>query len=145
MSHAVTDTFPSTSTPILVLMTRPPTHSLAHKALQFCQAYAKQMYADNTLSTGLKIFFYGDAASIANRLRWQPADQINLTQDWQKFAHQHGMTLPVCVSTALARGVCDADNAKRHQLTGDSLAMGFKLVGLSELAILMDSHKVVTF
>lgn len=141
-------------TPILVLITHAPTHPLAHKALQFCQAYAKQLFADQAtpaqhqthpLSDKLNVFFYGDAASTANRLRWQPADQAHLTQDWQVFAHQYGMTLPVCVSTALARGVSDTDNATRHQLIGDNLATGFKLVGLSELAMLMNTHKLMTF
>lgn len=149
MSH-LTSSPSANPNSILVLITHCPNHPLANKALLFCQAYANHANQQNTLeprslSSRLKIFFYGDAANTANCLNWQPADQKNLTQDWQNFAHKHHMTLPVCVSTALARGVSDADNAKRHQLTTDNLATGFQLVGLSELALLMDTHKVVTF
>ena len=89
----------------------------------------------------LNVFFYGDAAHIANRLRWQSADQVNLTKEWQNLAEQYELSLPVCVSTALSRGVSDTDNSTRHQLDGNNLARGFALVGLSELAMMMQGSR----
>lgn len=60
-----------------------------------------------------------------------------MTKEWQTLAEQFQLALPVCVSTALSRGISDTDNSKRHQLNGDNLATGFALVGLSELAMMM--------
>lgn len=152
-----------TTTPLL-LITKDPSHPLAHLALRYARAVLKQTeaIANNTSehhssqnteastvdassdsyennSQPLNLFFYADAAHIANRLRWQSAEQVNLTHEWQTLAKQYGISLPVCVSTALSRGISDNDNSSRHQLQGDNLAHGFELVGLSELAVMMQS------
>ena len=128
----------TTMTPLL-LITADPSHPLAYLALRYARAYLKN--AANNKDTNdnitLNVFFYGDAAHTANGLRWQSADQINLTKEWQTLAEQFQLALPVCVSTALSRGISDTDNSKRHQLNGDNLATGFSLVGLSELAMMM--------
>ena len=133
----------TTMTPLL-LITADPSHPLAHLALRYARAYLKN--AANNKDTNdnitldnvtLNVFFYGDAAHTANGLRWQSADQINLTKEWQTLAEQFQLALPVCVSTALSRGISDTVNSKRHQLNGDNLATGFSLVGLSELAMMM--------
>lgn len=123
----------------LLLITKDPSHPLAHLALRYAQAYFEQtaMMDSNSDHDSLKLFFYADAAHMANRLRWQSADQINITKQWQALAAQHNISLPVCVSTALSRGISDSDNSARHQLQGDNLAQGFELVGLSELAMMM--------
>lgn len=107
----------------LILITSAPTSIYAWHALGLAQAlHAKQ--------EAVRVFFYQDGVSVANTLNWVPDDQRNLTAEWQKL----GLRLPVCVSAALARGITDAENAKRHQLTHHNLADGFELVGLGELA-----------
>lgn len=133
----------TTMTPLL-LITADPSHPLAYLALRYARAYltnaanSKDTNDNATLDNiTLNVFFYGDAAHTANGLRWQSADQINLTKEWQTLAEQFQLALPVCVSTALSRGISDTDNSKRHQLNGDNLATGFALVGLSELAMMM--------
>ncbi|WP_201605587.1 sulfurtransferase complex subunit TusD [Psychrobacter sp. JCM 18903] len=128
----------TTMTPLL-LITADPSHPLAHLALRYARAYLKNAAnnKDTNDNVTLNVFFYGDAAHTANGLRWQSADQINLTKEWQTLAEQFQLALPVCVSTALSRGISDTDNSKRHQLNGDNLATGFSLVGLSELAMMM--------
>ena len=136
----------TTMTPLL-LITADPSHPLAYLALRYARAYLTN--AANSTDTNdnatldnitLNVFFYGDAANTANDLRWQSADQINLTKEWQTLAEQFQLALPVCVSTALSRGISDTDNSKRHQLNGDNLATGFALVGLSELAMMMQGE-----
>ena len=148
----------STEPCVLLLITKSPTHQLAKHALRYAHSYL-QLQRQGTVDSNshkteaeaatmpkLAVFFYGDAAHIANRLNWQSADQTDLTQQWQKLQQEFAIELPVCVSTALARGVADADNAKRHQLQGDNLATGFSLVGLGELADKMhQATKVVQF
>lgn len=133
----------TTMTPLL-LITADPSHPLAHLALRYARAYLTNAANNKDINDNvtldnitLNVFFYGDAAHTANGLRWQSADQINLTKEWQTLAEQFQLALPVCVSTALSRGISDTDNSKRHQLNGDNLATGFALVGLSELAMMM--------
>ena len=124
-----------------LLITKDPSHPLAHLALRYAHAALEKIAEDTSDNNPtLKLFFYADAAYLANRLRWQSADQQNLTQAWQELAAKHHMTLPVCVSTALSRGISDSDNSERHQLSGDNLASGFELVGLSELAMMMQNN-----
>jgi len=124
----------ATLTPLL-LITADPSHPLAAMALRYAQAYL----ASSKNEPALQVFFYADGAHTANRLRWQSADQANITQAWQALAEQYQLSLPVCVSTALSRGISDEDNSQRHQLQGDNLAAGFNLVGLGELAMLIQN------
>ena len=137
----------TTTTPLL-LITADPSHPLAHLALRYARTYLASTDMNNNDKTNnsdhledpyapLNVFFYADAADTANRLRWQSADQMNITQAWQKLAEQYQLVLPVCVSTALSRGISDGENSTRHQLDSENLATGFKLVGLSELAMMM--------
>ena len=135
-----------TTTIPLLLITADPSHPLAHIALRYARTYLQNLSMndkvdDDSLSKNqqapLNIFFYADAANTANRLRWQSADQMNITQQWQNLAEQYQLSLPVCVSTALSRGISDNDNSARHQLNSENLATGFSLVGLSELAMMM--------
>ena len=146
---------PMTTTTPLLLITADPSHPLAHMALRYARAYLKSVSGShdeantdssnnikdsdnpNTKNPALNVFFYGDAAHTANCLCWQPADQLDLTKEWQDLAEQYTLALPVCVSTALSRGISDADNSARHQLEGANLATGFTLVGLSDLALMM--------
>jgi len=150
----------TTTTPLL-LITADPSHPLAHLALRYARTYLANTDTNNNDTNNndtnnnnetdssdnnenapapLNIFFYADAANTANRLRWQSADQMNITKEWQKLAQQYQLTLPVCVSTALSRGISDSENSTRHQLNSENLAAGFKLVGLSELAMMMQGN-----
>ena len=137
----------TTTTPLL-LVTADPSHPLAHLALRYARAYLQSTSQTDigNQNTTLNVFFYGDGAHTANRLRWQSAEQPDLTKEWQKLAEQYHMPLPVCVSTALSRGISDTDNSTRHQLNGDNLATGFTLVGLSELTMMMqDDCRLMQF
>lgn len=137
----------TTNTPLL-LITADPSHPLANLALRYAKAYLQSIAINNETADSdatepksiLNVFFYADSAHTANRLRWQSADQVNLTKEWQNLAGQYELPLSVCVSTALSRGVSDNDNSRRHQLDSDNLAAGFTLVGLSELAMMMQSN-----
>jgi|26BtaG_2_1085354.scaffolds.fasta_scaffold05645_2 tRNA 2-thiouridine synthesizing protein D len=145
-----------TLTPLL-LITADPSHPLAALALRYASAYlASTINADahavadmnnaenhsaelKADSAALQVFFYADGAHTANRLRWQSADQFDITKEWQQLAERYQLRLPVCVSTALSRGISDVDNSQRHQLQGDNLAVGFDLVGLGELAMMLQT------
>lgn len=144
---------PTTAPTPLLLITKDPSHPLATLALRYARALLENKQQDTPHDhepspppPSLALFFYGDSAHIANRLRWQSADQSNLTHEWQALAKHYQIRLPVCVSTALSRGISDTDNSARHQLSGDNLATGFELVGLSELALMLqDNCRLISF
>ncbi|AWL28935.1 sulfurtransferase complex subunit TusD [Acinetobacter defluvii] len=112
----------------LLLITSAPSSIHAWHALGLAQA----LQAKNQ---DFRVFFYQDGVTIANNLQWLPDDQRNLLKEWQKLK----VRLPVCVSAALARGITDLENAKRHQIPAHNLAKGFELVGLGELADAVES------
>jgi tRNA 2-thiouridine synthesizing protein D len=111
---------------VLLLLTEPPSSLLAWHGVELAQALIQQ-------NTPVDVFFYQDAACIANRLNWRPVDEPCLAKQWQALP----IKKPVCVSAALARGITDRDNAIRHDLLAENIADGFHLVGLGELADLM--------
>lgn len=115
----------------LLLICADPNSPNAKKALDFAKT---QLNAHHTV----RVFFYGDGAHTANRLRWQSAEIFDVADGWVLLHDTYGISLPVCVGTALARGITDKDNAMRHQLDGDNLRAPFYLVGLSELALALD-------
>lgn len=120
---------------ILLLITVAPTSKVMWHAVRLAQSLQDQQQQ-------VKVFFYQDAVQIANSQMWQPDDQVSLQQAWQAL----NITLPVCVSAALNRGISDEDNAQRHQLSHANLAQGFELVGLGVLADLVtECEKVIQF
>lgn len=121
-----------------LLITCPPHNPNARHAYN----HAKRLL-DN--GEKVQVFFYGDGAYIANDLAWQPDNLPNLANDWATLATTHYLPLPVCVSTALARGIADDDNAKRHHLSGHNLKSPFTLVGLSEFAMMLNDGKLVQY
>lgn len=115
----------------LLLISSPPHSRKAALAV----AYARKLLADHQT---VRVFFYGDGAYHASRLLWQTADVPSVCDAWVEISQNFGIALPVCVSTALARGITDSENAARHTLDGDNLRAPFALVGLSELAMMID-------
>lgn len=123
----------------LLLITQSPDTPTAKKALSFAQDKLKHAHQ-------VQVFFYGDGAYTANRLRWQSADVADVADGWVELHQRYALDLPVCVGTALARGITDKDNAIRHNLDGDNLKDPFYLVGLSSLALAMgDDVMLVQF
>lgn len=123
----------------LLVVTSSPHSRQGKEALQTAKTLLAQ-------GASLLVFFYGDGAYTANRLMWQTADVESVSHGWCILAQEYRLDLPVCVSTALARGICDDVNAKRHHLDGENLLSPFRLVGLSELALhLNDNTKLMQF
>lgn len=126
-------------TQTLLLITSSPHSHQGKKALDT----AKELLEKNV---PVLVFFYGDGAYTANRLIWQTADVPSIPHAWCALAQEYNLKLPVCVSTALARGVSDKENAKRHGLTSENLLTPFYLVGLSELLLqITDDTTLIQF
>lgn len=124
-----------------LLFSHSPFANSTQQGIEFIQDFCKNHDANE-----LHIFLYGEAVLLANRLTWLSADIPNPSKNLQTFAKAYQLNIQVCVTTALARGVVDAENAKRHSLNGDNLAENFELVGLGELAMhLHQSTKLYQF
>lgn len=137
--------------PTLLLLTCAPEHPTALAGFNYAKDYCKnwcEKFSSNPQNSNenpipLSLFLYGDGVHIANRLRWLPSDQINVAKLWQNLVLDYQLSPQLCVATALARGVVDSDNAKRHQLEGDNVAAGFTLVGLGELAMRLHEYEAL--
>ena len=97
----------------VLLITAPVSHSNAWHSYYFAQSALQQGHT-------IKPFFYGNGVEVANRLLCPAQDALNLSQLWQQLAAEYHFELAVCVAAALRRGISDADNAKRHQLSQQS-------------------------
>jgi tRNA 2-thiouridine synthesizing protein D len=116
----------------LLLLTHPPTHVNAWHAIRLAKGFAQQQLP-------FRVFFYADGAYCANANAYN-IDQPSLAKQWAALA----IDLPVCVSSAVSRGVSDAEHKVRHTLRADTLADGFRLTGLGEMAELVaNCHNVV--
>lgn len=115
---------------MLLLITSAPHTPKAWQALNLAKSRLEK-------AEPIAVFFYADGAYTANGFRWQSADVPDVACEWVSLSKQYNIPLPVCISTALARGITDQDNALRHNIPSCNLKQGFTLVGLSELALHM--------
>lgn len=80
------------------------------------------------------VFFYREGVLNANQLTAPASDEVDVVREWQQLQQSHGVTLNICVAAALRRGIADAQEASRLQLSGSNLQPGFVLSGLGALA-----------
>ncbi|MBX4180733.1 sulfurtransferase complex subunit TusD [Sodalis sp. CWE] len=99
----------------------------SRSALQFSQTLLK---CNHRLSM---IFFYQDGVLNANSFSTLASDEVNLVHAWQHLAKQNQITLYVCTTAALRRGIIDSTHASLLKKTGENLQPGFELSGLVNL------------
>jgi len=122
---------PNTAHPLsycILVRCAPSQQSQALSALHFTQALLAQGHKV------LRVFFYQQAVLTGSSLRVMPQDESNLTSQWQQLAQQHQIELGVCIAAALQTGIVNQQESQRYELPGTSLAEGFELVGLGQLA-----------
>ena len=79
-------------------------------------------------------------------LRLAASNEFDACSEWQALWRAHGTELVLCVSACHQRGILGAEEAARHGRTGASLAEGFIVAGLGQLAELTAvADRVVTF
>ncbi|AXF78059.1 sulfurtransferase complex subunit TusD [Erwinia tracheiphila] len=113
-----------------ILMVTGPAYGTqqASSALLFAQALLEQGHVLES------VFFYREGVLNANALTSPANDEFNLTHGWQQLNQQQDVTLNICVSAALRRGIANEQEAKNLGLTCANLAEGFQLAGLGALA-----------
>ena len=123
--------------------TTPSTQALTYCLVVRCGPYQQSQartafeFAKTLLSLGHtieRVFFYQQGVHTASSLRITPQDEWDLTQAWQTLAQAHNVELGVCIAAALQAGILDSKEASRYQKDNASLANGFELVGLGQLA-----------
>lgn len=119
----------------------PPYSVQAHlSGLLFCEAVAR---SGHELS---RVFFSGDAVTIANRFSVTPQGEPDLRDRWLALAEQTGAELILCVSASLQRGMLDQGEADRYEKPGATIAEPFIISGLGQLVeSCIEADRLITF
>lgn len=118
----------------------PYSSQAALSALRFCRA---AVAAGHRVP---RVFFYHDGVHAASALSVPPQDEASPLSAWVELAESAGIELAVCIAAALKRGIVDADEQRRYELTGISAHPAFSIVGLGQLIeAIGSSDRFLTF
>ena len=93
-----------------------------------------------------RIFFFADGVHNASRLTVVSRDEVNLQDQWRELIRKNELDGTVCVSSAINRGIVDAEEAERHELDGASMHPEFEIGGLGQLIdACLNSDRTVSF
>lgn len=123
-----------------LLITAAPDSETAHHAWRFAEA---------ALAEGHELVrvFFADAGVLHGQALSTPGrDFPSLCARWQALQQRAGLDLVLCVSAALHYGVIDEVNARVWEHGQCSLADGFVVSGLGQLAeAQLASQRLITF
>ena len=93
-----------------------------------------------------RLFFYQDGVHNASALVVPPQDELHLPKAWQALINQHCLDAIVCIASALKRGIADAGEADRYDLSAGNLLSGFTIGGLGLwLDATLHSDRILNF
>jgi tRNA 2-thiouridine synthesizing protein D len=111
--------------------------------------FAALRFARAVLAKGHRIhrvFFYHGGVNLANALAVQPQDELDIADEWAKFADTNGIELAVCVAAALRRGILGHDDAERYSRPAASVKAPFQIVGLGQMIeAAIEADRFITF
>ena len=124
-----------------LILTQAPLAGVSHYlALDFARAL---LAAGHSLRN---VFFYQEACYVALNGQTPIQGQEPLLHAWQSLAQKTNTQLQVCIANAIRRGLLDAKEAERYQQPSPTLAAGFTLVGLGEMAeSCQEADRVIQF
>lgn len=79
-----------------------------------------------------RVFLYGDGVHLASTLASPPSDEVNWSRQWCDFLHENAIPGVACIASALRRGIVDASEQQRYELTASNMAAPFIIAGLGE-------------
>ena len=124
----------------VVVLGAPQASGACTSALQFSQAVIAEGHEL------IRVFFYEDGVLAASALAAPPQDEIDITQQWQRFSQEHKVELIACIASCLRRGIVNATEAERYEKSASNLADGFEISGLGQLIdATINADRVVTF
>jgi tRNA 2-thiouridine synthesizing protein D len=111
-----------------------------HTALRFARAAVARGHRIH------RVFFYHAGVSVADALIVSPQGEIDIGDEWARFAIEHSIELTVCVAAALRRGVLGDADAQRYERTSANLRPPFQIVGLGQMVeAAIAADRFVTF
>lgn len=105
------------------------------------------LFAKDALESGHRIkhvFFYAESVNVANSLLMANPEHFNIHNEWVTLADKNGLTLNVCVTASLKRGVLGTQEANYAELPAN-LKSPFQQVGMAEyFSILKQDEAIVS-
>lgn len=124
-----------------LVLTQSPSLNVSH--------YLALDFAASLLKLGHKldrVFFYQDAVYVGLNGQTPIQGQQSIMQRWLQLAHAHDFPLQLCIANAIRRGLVNQQEQERYQLPAATVATGFGLTGLGELAeAYQESDRVIQF
>ncbi len=111
----------------VVVYSAPWSHQTSATALRFCKA---ALAAGHTIQ---RLFFYYDGVHNTSTLAVPAQDELDLPSAWQALIAEHSIDTVSCVSSALKRGILNAEEAARYERTAVNLSNVADLSGLGQL------------
>lgn len=93
-----------------------------------------------------RVFFMDDGCYASSDHRVMPQDEPDAMQLWADLAQEHQLDLVICISSAVKRGLLDAEQAKRYDAAAATTHSAFTISGLGQLVdATSKSDRVITF
>ena len=124
----------------IVVYSAPYSSQAAWSAYRFTSAAIEQ---GHTIS---RLFFYYDGVHNTNSLSTPAQNEFDLVAAWQRIISAHNIDTVSCVSSALKRGIINAQEAQRYEKECANLIPESELSGLGQLIdTSLNSDRVVSF
>ncbi|MGB3727537.1 MAG: sulfurtransferase complex subunit TusD [Glaciecola sp.] len=104
-------------------------------AIAFCQA------AISSGHTIEQVFFYQSGVQNASTLSCASSSELDIYNQWLALHTQHGVSLNVCSTAGIRRGIVGEEDASRLALTAN-VAPHFSSVGLSDYFAALASQAI---
>ncbi|MEQ8408414.1 MAG: sulfurtransferase complex subunit TusD [Gammaproteobacteria bacterium] len=126
--------------------------------MKFCIVVYAAPYSSEAASTALRftksllesghditrVFFFSDGVHNASSLAITPQDEPSIQMQWDKLIKQYDLDAVACVSSAIKRGIINAQEANRYDLESVSINDSSEIAGLGQLvdAVLLSDRTV---
>lgn len=93
-----------------------------------------------------RLFFYSDGVHNTSSLSVSAQDEFDLPEHWHELIDRYDLDSVACVSSAIKRGVINAQESERHELDGISIQPSTDIAGLGQfIDAAINSDRLVQF
>lgn len=124
----------------LLVLSSPSSGQTARSAALFAQALIERGHSLH------RVFFIDEGVHAGSNNHVLPQDENNPMEIWVALKEQYEVDLVLCVSSALKRGLLDANEAERHEKQSATTHPAFVISGLGQLVdASAASDRLITF
>lgn len=124
----------------IVVYAAPYSSQAAGSALQFAKCLLNEGHEI------YRLFFFSDGVHNSNKLIIAPQDEQNIPSEWHKLIENFEIDSVACVSSAIKRGILNEQEARRYELSDNTLMDSSEIAGLGQLIdAMMNSDRTVHF